>query len=323
VTDGVPGPWVAPDAPPAASPTAQPQTPAPPPARPDPSRAGPVGPRPPVPLRPMTPSDLLDGAFTVLKASPANLLAVTALFVIPIQLVTAWLQRDALAAFDLGAILAGDEAALDAAAEDDAGTGATVVSLLGSSVALAFVCAATTALVLARHRGQDPSLGDLLRVVVRRGPALLVAWTVVHLAQAVGLLALGVGALVAMALFLVTSPAVVAEDLGPLAAMGRSYRLTRRRFWPSLGIALLTGVVAFLFDQALSSAPVLLAGIVGTDGPGWVLLAVGGVMSSIITTPVVAAATTLFYLDLRVRTEGLDLEVVAATVLPAAAPASS
>jgi hypothetical protein len=205
---------------------------------------------------------------------------------------------------------------IEALEEDDLGTTAAgLLGLMGMSVSLPFVCAATTALVLARHRGHDPSLGELVGTVVRKAPILFVAWVLVHVAEVLGLFLCGVGALAAMTLFLVTAPAVVAEDLGPVAAMRRSARLARRRFWPTLGVAMLTGIVASLFDQALSSAPVLLAVLVGTDGAGWLLLGAGGVMSSIVTTPVVAAATTLYYLDLRVRTEGLDLELEAAAVL--------
>jgi hypothetical protein len=322
---GPPPPWVAPDAsvpgpaPAAPSSPAGPGVPEPPLARrPGSTRRHPApeGPGPPVPLRRLAPSDLLDGAFAVLKASPANVLAVAALFVVPVQLVAAWLQRDALAALNLFDVLAGDEAAIEAVEEDDLGaTAAGLLGLMGMSISLPFVCAATTALVLARHRGHDPSLGELVGIVVRKAPILLVAWVLVHIAQVFGLFLCGVGALAAMTLFLVTAPAVVAEDLGPVAAMRRSARLARRRFWPTLGVALLTGLVASLFDQALSSAPVLLAVVVGTEGAGWLLLGAGGVMSSIVTTPVVAAATTLYYLDLRVRTEGLDLELEAAAVL--------
>src|SRR5690606_29838296 len=68
---------------------------------------------------------------------------------------------------------------------------------------------------------------------------------------------------------------------------------------------------------AIGLLPTLLALLVGTDGAGWVLIAVANVLGSLLTMPVVAAATVLVYLDLRVRTEGLDLELEAAEVLPA------
>jgi hypothetical protein len=99
--------------------------------------------------------------------------------------------------------------------------------------------------------------------------------------------------------------------------MRRSARLTARRFWPVMGLSLLSGLVAYLFSQALGLLPTVLTLFLGTDGVGWVLLAASGIFTSLITMPVVAAATVLIYLDLRVRTEGLDLELQAAEVFPA------
>ena len=83
-----------------------------------------------------------------------------------------------------------------------------------------------------------------------------------------------------------------------------------------MGLSLLSGLVAYLFSQALGLLPTVLTLFIGTDGIGWVLLAAGGVLTSLITMPVVAGATVLIYLDLRVRTEGLDLELQAAEVFP-------
>src|SRR5437762_4971579 len=48
----------------------------------------------PLPLHPMTLSDVLDGAFKLLKANARTVLTVTAVFVVPIQLIAAYLQRD-------------------------------------------------------------------------------------------------------------------------------------------------------------------------------------------------------------------------------------
>src|SRR3546814_11415483 len=90
-----------------------------------------------------------------------------------------------------------------------------------------------------------------------------------------------------MAWFLVVAPVIGAERLGPIAAMRRSARLTSRRFWPVLGLGVLSGVVAYLFNQALGLLPTVLALVVGTDGFGWVLLAASGVLTSLITMPVV------------------------------------
>ena len=45
---------------------------------------------------------------------------------------------------------------------------------------------------------------------------------------------------------------------------------------------------------------------------GWLFLAVGGALNALIVTPIAAITATLLYFDARIRTEGFDLEVIAA-----------
>src|SRR5205807_4041049 len=76
--------------------------PAPPPPAPLPWQTSPYGPLPkagdtrtgPLPLHPMTLSDILDGAFKLLKANWRTLLLITAAFVVPLHLVAAFVQRN-------------------------------------------------------------------------------------------------------------------------------------------------------------------------------------------------------------------------------------
>jgi hypothetical protein len=67
-----------------------------------------------------------------------------------------------------------------------------------------------------------------------------------------------------------------------------------------------------LFLTAIGGIPSFASLFFGTEGIGWILPAAVGVVSSLVTMPLVAGITVLIYLDLRVRTEGLDLELRAA-----------
>jgi hypothetical protein len=77
-----------------------------------------------------------------------------------------------------------------------------------------------------------------------------------------------------------------------------------------LGLTLLTGLVVTVVGQVLVFLPTTISLALGDD-LGWVLLAVGGSLVGILTTALQAGTATLIYLDLRVRTEGLDIEVAA------------
>lgn len=274
--------------------------------------------RPGVPrLGPMTVSDVLDGAFAILKAAPATIIAFTAVFAVPVQILAAWLQRDLLGGDSILDSFGQGDSSLTSIDQTGSGTGwAQVVLLFGPSLALVFVAAGLVRLVGAWHVGRDLSLGELVRGSVPVAWPLLASWFLVHLAEGVGMLLCGLPGLVAMTWFLVTAPVIGAERLGPIAAMRRSGRLVRRRFWPTMGLALLSGVVATLFGYALGLVPTTLSLLVGTSGLGWVLTAAAGILTSLVTMPIVAATTVLIYLDLRVRTEGLDLELEAIAAFP-------
>lgn len=270
-------------------------------------------------LGPMTVSDVLDGAFSILKAAPATIIAFTAAFAVPVQILGAWLQRDLLNGESLLDLIDAGDSSLGGV--DQAGwssTWAQVVLLFGPSLALVFVASGIVRLVGAWHVGRDLSLGELLRGSLPMAWPLLASWALVHLAEGFGMLLCGFPAVAVMTWFLVTAPVVGAERLGPIAAMRRSARLVSRRFWPVLGLSLLSGIVAALFGYALGLVPTVLSLLIGTGGLGWLVTAAAGVLTSLITMPVVAGTTVLIYLDLRVRTEGLDLELDAIDAFPSA-----
>lgn len=294
--------------------------PRPPSAVPFATRGPALAGRPGLPrLGPMTVSDVLDGSFSILKAAPATIIAFTAVFAVPVQILGAWLQRDLLGGDSLLDVINGSDSSLGGV--DGGGfssVGAQLVLFFGPALALVFVAAGLVRLVGAWQVGRDLSLGELLRGSVPMAWPLLGSWFLVHLAEAGGMLVCGLPALGVMTWFLVTAPVIGAEGLGPIEAMRRSYRLVSRRFWPTLGLALLSGIVATLFGYAIGFVPTFLSFLFGTDGLGWLLTAAAGVLTSLITMPVVAGTTVLIYLDLRVRTEGLDLELDAAEAFPSA-----
>jgi hypothetical protein len=265
----------------------------------------------------MTVSDVLDGAFSILKAAPATIIAFTAVFAVPVQILGAWLQRDLLGGDSILDLVNGSDASLSSVdTRGFSSTGAQMVLFFGPALALVFVAAGLVRLVGAWHVGRDLSLGELLRGSLPLAWPLLASWALVHLAEAGGMLLCGLPALAVMTWFLVTAPVIGAERLGPIAAMRRSARLVSRRFWPVLGLSVLSGIVAAHFGYALGLVPTVLSLLVGTDGLGWLLTAAAGVLTALITMPVVAGTTVLIYLDLRVRTEGLDLELAAIDAFP-------
>lgn len=266
----------------------------------------------------MTVSDVLDGAFAILKAAPLTIIAFTAVFAVPVQLFGAWLQRDLLGGASF--LDSFDTSDTSLTAVDQGGTSglwAQMVLLFGPSLALVFVASGLVRLVGAWHVGRDLSLGTLLRGSLPLAWPLLASWLLVHIAEGFGMLLFGFPGLAVMTWSLVTAPVIGAEGLGPIRAIRRSVRLVSRRFWPVMGLSLLSSIVAMLFGYALGLVPMTLSLLLGTGGYGWLVTAAAGTFTSLITMPIVAGITVLIYLDLRVRTEGLDLELEAAEAFPA------
>jgi hypothetical protein len=112
-------------------------------------------------------------------------------------------------------------------------------------------------------------------------------------------------ALFVMPLFLVTAPAIVIERLGPWKGVRRSWQLTRVRYSAILGAAILIAIVSTVLTVALSGLSLAFSFF----SFGWIIDVVCRGASSLVTEPFVAAAATLVYFDLRIRAEGLDLEL--------------
>jgi hypothetical protein len=267
----------------------------------------------PLPLHPMTFGDLLDGSFRLLKANLRTIVLVTAVFVVPVNLVAAFFQRDLFGGTSLLQLM-NDPSLL----EEAASTGPSNAALFGSLfAALAgvlvtpFVGGAVSRVVAASYLGGALEPGPALRATGRRFLALLGAFFFTLLLKAVGLVLCLVGALVPMTFFLVTTPAVMVEELGPIQAMARSVALVRPRFWPVMGIGVVSGLLATFLGNILAT-PFQFAALAVGFRWGWILVAVGGILPALVTTPFVSIVATLVYFDLRIRNEGFDLELIAA-----------
>lgn len=161
--------------------------------------------------------------------------------------------------------------------------------------------------------------------------ALVLVVVLVALIGPIGLLPgffLIVGAVVA-AVFLfvkwtVSPPALVTEQLGPVAALGRSFGLVRSRFWPVLGAVLLAYLLYFVVSQIVSVLTTIMtfAGAAAAEQISFMPTVVGSALVSIIATPFLATMITIIYFDLRVRREGYDLELMAADLERMEGPAA-
>jgi hypothetical protein len=266
----------------------------------------------PLPLHPMSLSDILDGAFKLFKANFRTILTIVAILTVPFHIVGALLQRNLLGGRGFFTVLS-DPSAL-ATSRSTGGNGrlvATYAVTLINILLLPFIGGAIAKVVAASYVGQQLSAGDALRAVRRRFWALLLAWWTWHPVEWIGFVLCIFPGIAWMTLFVMVAPAIVTEELGPIQGLKRSWNLAARRFWPTMGVALLGGVMASILGNIVGGIPSFAALAIGLKW-GWILLAAGNSLTSLLVTPLVSIVATLLYFDARIRTEGFDLQVIAA-----------
>ncbi|MEO7556793.1 MAG: hypothetical protein ABIV94_09365 [Acidimicrobiales bacterium] len=252
----------------------------------------------PLVSHPLTRFDIVDTALDTIKAAPRAVLGATALFLVPTEVLSTYVRRDELDLSDL----------------NDAITPSWVVAIVLRLLVLSFVTFAVAHLVWAWQRGEAPTATEAAAAAVRRAPALIVAWVVVHLLEGVAALLLLLPLLVVAPLLFAAVPVIAIERSGALASLGRSWRLGARDL-PLLvggfliialvGLALMTGLsgLTYISDAVFDSFDI---------SGAWIVQAAVRLATWMIVVPFLAAACTLTYLDLRVRREGLDIELAVA-----------
>jgi MFS family permease len=119
--------------------------------------------------------------------------------------------------------------------------------------------------------------------------------------------------------------AILLEDATIRGGIARSWRLTRRRFWPVLGVIVVVWLAFTALGQVVAVPFSLIGGLLGSvlaptggDTQGLVVQLVVGLLVQVVVliiqivgTIVQSTASCLLYVDCRMRHEGLDLDLLA------------
>ena len=202
------------------------------------------------------------------------------------------------------------------------GAGTLVLFLFqfARSLVQTLVSAAVALVVFGERFGSTVSMSTALKQMLRRSPALFLVWFCVTASVTLAGCAL-VGGYALAAFWFVAVPALMIEGRGPFAAMGRSWRMASRRFWAMLGVSLLSGLVGLLVGVAFSFLALLPVAFSLLSSWSWLFAGVAAQVNDLVTIPIAAATAAFAYLDLRIRTEGLDLQVARLDLIADVAPA--
>lgn len=277
-------------------------------------------------LRPLGTGELLDRAVRLYRRHFLTFIGIVAIVQIPLTLA------------QLGVSLLSLQWANDPASTDAAilagSLGAMAISVLGFVLVSSLGTAALTRAIANSYLGQPVSLVGAYRQIGKSWVVLMTALLlIILLSLLLGLWTLipcigwftGLGMLLYLSLVVspLTAPAVVLEKQRARAAVRRAWDLSRRRFWPVVGFV----SVLFILSMIFTVTPSLLVSFMVGQGVdpfatgfaeqqmiSTVVSSLATLVISLIFLPFQLSAMTLLYFDLRIRTEGFDLALLARSV---------
>ncbi len=192
-----------------------------------------------------------------------------------------------------------------------------------------------------RYLAKDVAIGEAFRAGLSASARLFIAGVLVFLAilgvwavlliaaaltnQGLAFVVAVLAGIVATAYlgcsWLVAPVIVVVEKMGPIAALGRAWRLSAGSRWRIFGIQVLLFILNLVLSLLIGgifggfAAAGGQSGTPGTFGTTNVIQTLVNLASTIIWAPVEWIAFTVLYYDLRVRKEAFDLQL-AAEALP-------
>jgi hypothetical protein len=213
--------------------------------------------------------------------------------------------------------------------------GPILLGFLGSIILLPFSVGAVYRAVTDVALGRPATIGSVLRETLARywpllgliglAVAFFIVWVIAEIIGFLLLVLPGLAVFCAVIYLVVrwslTVAAMMAEDIGPIRGLGRSWNLVTGSWWRTLGILLIVGILQAIISYGLVIFLGLIAAIFATGDFQAALVQIGGTLLSTLVSPITTIAVVLLYFDLRVRKEGLDLDQLAQQTSPGPAPA--
>lgn len=257
-------------------------------------------------LRPRTASELVDAAFRIFRHHFGSFALLAAVAALPGLLVNVLVLAEADWGADLSTLAA-----------QNPFSGWRLASSVLSFVTYAVAEGVYVQMTADAYDGGSADLADVLRRTLPRIPAVIVGQVLRVLTVSLATVALVVPGLIVLVRTSFMAQANVLEGAGPVAGMGRSWALSKGNAWRVLGGIGLAWLLLFVVLFGLQ----MVAGIGGMLIGGTAMLMIASLIVSALGMaliyPLVPIVSTLMYFDLRIRREGLDLELMAGALAPA------
>lgn len=229
--------------------------------------------------RPRSATEIIDASFRFYRAHLGDLIVVTALLLVPPALLSAiapeWVQK--------------------------------VLQLIGNWLYLICEGAIAVLVAAALERDQVLSAGEVFREFGNRAGKVIGVSIVSGIMVLVGFVLFVIPGIIALSWTMVALPVAAIEGSSSTAAIERSRALARGRMGHVLGTMLLAWAIVIVLMLGIALALGMLVGMFGIPERLSDLL-IELVMVPLF--PLIGVAVTLLYYDLRVRSEGADVEAM-------------
>jgi hypothetical protein len=246
-------------------------------------------------LRPRSSTEIVDASFQILRAHYLQFVMCSALAYAP------WLILQVL-------IVSNPTLATSF------GVGVSVLLVLGVWFAFALMSAVTVVCASQAYLGEPVDVGTAIRRALPRLPRVLLAATLRYLLMGLGAFLFLVGMFYVWARFFAVTPLIVLEESSVGESFSRSSALSQGRKWH---ILVAMGLVILIY-WVLAIGVQVLVNILTTN---LIVQTVIAAFITILVYPVIGITEALVYYDARIKSEGLDIELMAGALEgPSAAP---
>jgi hypothetical protein len=271
-------------------------------------------------LKPLSLGEVLDGAFTIYRRQFASLFLTALVPQLPMIVLVGFYYA-----------FVGSFASATGPSFGGGMTTGLIVGMLAllpiAAIGTATAVGGVTFQVARAYTGAPVTTREAIRRGFQRSLPMVGAYMIVAIMSAFGLLAFIIGFFVVWISAFAVAPAVVLEKRGPVDAISRSWALIKGAWGEVFLVVFIASMIAALPGSAVGMFAMIGGLVISRGDPDTLMAAqaVGQVLSQItrtLTFPFSLGATVLLYYDRRVRTEALDVQMMAESLPVAPAPAT-
>jgi hypothetical protein len=263
-------------------------------------------------LRPLDLGEILDVAVKIATRNIGTLVRIVLFVVLPAQMVIAIVDVSAITDYrPTSSVFPSTTSSAADTSEAWTEAAAFLVTVVVGFLAGQFATGACFRAVAQAYLGLETSWRSSLAFAARRFHSIL--WIVIlgGFLTILGLLFCLIPGIYLAVSFAVALPVLMSEGQKGRKALGRSRALVRGRWWWTLLILVVAGLLASIVSGLISGA-ISAVGFASGSEPisAFFITAVAGTAGALVATPFSAAYHTVLYFDLRVRKEAFDLQLL-------------